>query len=260
MVDPGARPVTYIGFYDSDSRPVRGVVPAEATVTLQVNGEVLVRLLCTPTDLEDLAVGFLFNEALVEGWDEVAVVELCGGGEGVDVWLKHDIQAPLVRSITSGCSGGTTFEDVKAARRRLSSTLRVTPEELTGLMEQLSHEAALYRRAGGVHTSALAFSDVGSLVCVGEDVGRHNTVDKIAGRCLREGQSTRDGILLTSGRVSSEVVGKAARMGLPLVASRTSPTALSIDLAEAWGITLIGYVRRRSFRVYAGQERIMPKA
>ncbi len=254
--ETGARRVTYTGFYDSDSRSVRGVVPTEASVTLHVNGEALVRLLCTPTRLKDLAAGFLFNEGLIDRWDDVAVVELCGGGEGVDVWLTHDIEPPSVRSITSGCSGGTTFEDVGAAEHRITSNLRVAPEEVTGLMEQLAEEAALYRRAGGVHTAALAFRGERALFCLAEDVGRHNTVDKIAGSCLRQGRPTEDGILLTSGRVSSEVVGKAARMSVPLVASRTSPTALSVDLAEVWGITLAGYVRRRSLRVYTGRERI----
>ena len=259
MTDRGARRITYTGFYDGESRPVRGVVPTEAVITLHVNGQVLVRLICTPTDLEDLALGFLQNEGLIEGLNQVAVVRPCSGGEGVEVWLEHDIETPVVRSITSGCSGGTTFEDVKSAQHEVVSDLLVTPDQVTALMDQLSDEAALYRRAGGVHTAALAAADGTGLVCLAEDVGRHNTLDKIAGSCLRKGMSTRDHILLTSGRVSSEMVSKVARMNVPVIVSRTSPTTLSIDLAQAWGVTLIGYTRRRSFRVYAGQERVIPE-
>jgi FdhD protein len=186
------------------------------------------------------------------------VAELCGDGGGVDVWLEHDIERPEVRTITSGCSGGTTFEAFRRSHHPVESGLVITAEEITVLMERLADAASLYRRAGGVHTAALALPERdGPLACVAEDVGRHNTLDKIAGACLREGMSTRGGVLLSSGRISSEMVSKAARMGVPVVVSRTSPTSLSIELAQAWRIALVGYTRRRSFRVYAGEERVV---
>lgn len=258
MREGGARRVTYTGHFDAESRPVRGVVPAEAVVTLHVNGPALVRLMCTPTQLKDLALGFLLNEGLIEGLDDVEVIDLCDGGRGVDVWLGHDVKRPGLRSITSGCSGGTTFDDLMGSQRPTDSRLVITPGAVTALMEELAGSASLYRRAGGVHTSALAALDEEDpLVCLAEDIGRHNTLDKIAGACLRKGRDTRDGVVLTSGRVSSEMVSKAARMGAPVVVSRSSPTSLSIELARAWGITLIGYTRRRSFRVYAGAERVV---
>jgi len=220
-----------------------------------VNGQPLVSMMCTPTYLEELALGFLFNEGLVEGPDEVAVLELCGGGRCVDVWLEHDVEIPQLRVITSGCSGGTTFEDVTHAHHRAASGLRVTPQQVTRLMQALSQMAVLYHRAGGVHGAALAEGE--RLLCVAEDVGRHNALDKIAGICLRQGQPMQDRVLLTTGRVSSEMVNKVARMGVSIVISLTSPTSLSIQLAQAWDVTLIGYSRRRSFRVYAGAERVV---
>jgi FdhD protein len=258
MADTGAHRVTYTGYYDAESRTVRGVVPVEAVITLHVNGQPLVRLMCTPTELKDLALGFLVNEGLIEGLSEVAVINRCRDGQGVDIWLEHDIERPELRAITSGCSGGTTFMDLRNSHHRVESNLAITPNRITLLVEQLSNVSSLYRRAGGVHTAALAFlNKEDPLVCVAEDVGRHNTLDKIAGACLREGRPTEGGVLLTSGRVSSEMVSKAARMGVPVLVSRTSPTSLSIELAQAWGITLIGYTRRRSFRVYAGEERVV---
>ena len=260
MPDREAQRVTYVGFYGSETRPLRGVVPAEGVITLEVNGEPLVRLMCTPTRLEDLAVGFLFNEGLIRGMDEVAVVELCGGGDGVAVWLEHGVDAHGMRSITSGCSGGTTFEDLRAAQHKIESAATVTPAQVTALMEGLADSASLHRRAGGVHAAALTDGDGGELVCLAEDVGRHNTLDKIAGSCLRRGIATPGGVLLTSGRVSSEMVNKAAHMEVPIIISRTSPTGLSIELAEAWGMTLVGYTRRKSFRVYAGEERIVAES
>jgi FdhD protein len=258
MTDAGSYPITYTGYYDTDCRPVRGVVPVEELITLYVNGQPLLGLMCTPVQLEELALGFLFNEGLVEHMDDVAVLQLCGGGRCVDVWLEHDIDAPKLRIITSGCSSGTTFEDVARTHRRVESSLRITSHQATQLMEGLLHAAVIYNRAGGIHTAALANAE--RVLCVGEDIGRHNTLDKVAGICLRQGQSTRDHILLTSGRISSEMVNKVARMQAPIVISYTSPTSLSVQLAQAWGITLIGYTRRRSLRVYAGEERVVAGA
>jgi FdhD protein len=126
---------------------------------------------------------------------------------------------------------------------------------VTHLIEALSRAGALYNRAGGIHTAALAEGE--RLLLTAEDIGRHNTLDKIAGICLRQGRSMRDRVLLTSGRVSSEMMNKVARMGIPIIISRTSPTSLSVQLAQAWGVTLIGYTRRHSFRVYAGVERVV---
>jgi len=255
MTDAGVYPVTYTGYYDAECRPVRGVLPIEAQITLYVNGRPLVSLMCTPTRLEELALGFLFNEGLIEGLGEVAVVELCDGERGVDIWLEHDIEPPRLRIITSGCSGGVTFEDVVSVHHRVESGTRVTPQQVTHLMQEFLRATALYHRAGGIHGAALA--EVGRVLCVAEDIGRHNAFDKIAGLCLRQDQPLRDRVLLTTGRASSEIVNKVARMGVPVVISRTSPTSLSVRLAQAWGITLIGYTRRRSFRVYAGAERVV---
>jgi FdhD protein len=258
MTDAGSYPVTYTGYYDAECRPVRGVVPVEETITLHINGQPLVRLMCTPTRLEELALGFLFNEGLIEGvgeMNEVKVLELRDGSRWLDVWLDHDIETPKLRTITSGCSGGTTFGSVADAHRQVESNLRITPQQVTHLMQELSRNAAIYKRAGGLHVAALA--DGEHLICVAEDVGRHNALDKIAGICLRQGQSMQDCVLLTSGRISSEMVSRAARMEVPIVISPTSPTSLSVQLAQAWSITLIGYTRRRSFRVYAGEERVI---
>jgi FdhD protein len=126
-------------------------------------------------------------------------------------------------------------------------------------MRQLNEAAALYRTSRGVHTSAL--SDGEKLLVLAEDVGRHNTLDKIRGACLLGGLPTRDHIVISSGRISSEMVTKARKMEAPIVISRTSPTALSVRLARAWNMTLIGYVRGRQLRVYTGPERvILPSA
>ncbi len=121
-------------------------------------------------------------------------------------------------------------------------------------MRRLYRQSELYRATGGVHTSAL--SDGQKLLVVASDVGRHNTLDKIQGQCLLEGIDTRDRILLTTGRLSAEMLNKAAKMQAPVLVSRTSPTDLAVELAKAWNITLIGYARGGRMHVYSGEERV----
>ena len=239
-------------------RPESGAVPREEIITLYVNGQRLVSMMCLPTLLEELAIGFLYNERLIDSIDDVAVAELCGSRRCIDVWLEHDVVFPEFRAITSGCSGGTTFDDVVHEYHRVESDLRVTPGEVLRMMDELSKQALLYQKAGGMHSSALA--ENGGLVCVAEDIGRHNTLVKIAGLCLLKRHPCGDCLLLTSGRISSEMINKAARMGVPIVVSRTSPTSLAIELAHAWNITLIGYAYGDRLRVYVGEERLVSGA
>lgn len=231
-----------------------GALPVEEEVILTVNGQDLVGLMCTPTLLEELAVGFLYNEELMDGMEEVVSVRVCGSRRCVDVWLHRDVEIPTLRTLTSGCGGGTTFEDLREARPPLTGDLTVTPDQVVRLMRRLQDAAVLYRQVRGLHTSALAEGE--GLLCVAEDVGRHNTVDKLAGLCLRQNRPLQDRILLTTGRVSSEMLVKAARMRTPVVISLSSPTSLSVELARLWNIALIGYARGDRFRVYAGAHRV----
>jgi len=254
-MDESAYPVGYTAYAGGQARAESGMLPVEEAVTLYVNAQPLVALMCTPTLLEALALGFLFNEGFIRSADDVAVLRPCGGGRCVDVWLHFDIEIPNRRVITSGCSGGTTFDDLAGAHPRVEADVRVRPQEVVGLMDELTRRAALHQRSGGVHVAALASG--GQIMCLAEDVGRHNALDKVAGLCLQERHNPRGGILLTSGRISSEMVQKAAHMSVPLVISRTAPTSLAVQLAAAWGITLVGYARRGGFRVYTHPERIV---
>jgi len=229
-------------------------VVREAPVTLCVNGSELLTFLCTPQNLRYLVLGFLYLEGIIGGLDEVALLRVCDEEEIVEVRLTRDIELPNKRVLTSGCGGGITFADLTAQTSKIDSALKVTPSQIFGLMRQLYRQAELYRITGGVHTSAL--SDGEKLLVVASDVGRHNTLDKIQGQCLLEGIDTKDRILLTTGRLSVEMLNKAARMRVPVLVSRTSPTDLAVEMAKAWGITLIGYARGQQMHVYSGEERV----
>jgi FdhD protein len=250
----GLTETDYYQYRDGVAKPIEGSVPSEERIVLFTNGLEMVALMCTPILLRELAVGFLYNEGLISGVEEVFDVRVCGSERCVDVWLTKDIEMPTLRTVTSGCSGGTTFEDLVDVHRPVISDLTISPQQVPKLMGALQRAASLYRQAHGIHTSALAEGN--GLVCVAEDVGRHNTLDKLSGISLLGPVPTENRILLTSGRVSSEMLTKAARMGVPVVISRTSPTSISIELARAWNITLIGYARGKGFRCYAGRERL----
>ena len=174
----------------------------------------------------------------------------------MDARLTHPLPDNLgPQVLTSGCGGGVTFQDLEGAGEPLTSRLTVSPTQLMNLVRQLNEQAQLYRDVRGVHTSALADPD--RLLVVAEDVGRHNTLDKIRGACLLQGLPTQDRIILTTGRISSEMITKAVRLRVPIVVSRTSPTALSVKLAQAWNMTLVGYARGRRLSVYTGADRLV---
>lgn len=227
-------------------------VVREALVRFHVNGEELATFMCTPSELDLLAVGFLRSEGIIDSMADVRRVVVCPSGACVEVWLRDANRAlPTAKILTSGCGGGITFNDLTAEAEPLASATVATPAQLSRLMFALQQS----HQTRGSHTAALAEGD--NLLVTATDVGRHNTIDKLWGRCMIEGIPTEGRILLSTGRISSEMLGKAARMRAPIVASRTSPTTLSLALAAAWNVTLVGYVRRDSLNVYTGAARIM---
>ena len=228
----------------------------ETPVSLTVNGEVWLSFMCTPVNLEALAVGFLFNEGIIESMDEVEDARVCEHGDNVDVWLNRSVEQPTSWRRTSGCTGGVTAVDLLAKPNVHfgGNRVDVQPDAIGRLVEMLFESQSLYRETGGVHTSVL--SDGENIILSAEDIGRHNTLDKIAGLCLMENVFPEKRILITTGRISSEMLQKAARLQAPILISRTSPSSLSIEMAERYGITLIGYARRHRFNVYSNSQRV----
>ena len=228
----------------------------EAPVSLTVNGKEWISFMCTPLHLEALAIGFLYNEGIIKSMDEVADAHVCEHGDNVDVWLNHSAEQPTNWRRTSGCTGGVTAVDLLAKPNvsLAENRFKVTPEAIMDMVEKLFESQELYRDTGGVHTSAL--SDGEKVVVAADDIGRHNTLDKIAGLCLMKNIFPQNRILITTGRISSEMLQKAAQLEVPILISRTSPSSLSIEMAERYGITLIGYARKHRFNVYSNMQRI----
>ncbi|KJS00761.1 MAG: formate dehydrogenase [Peptococcaceae bacterium BRH_c4a] len=226
--------------------------PSEMELVLYVNGQELVTILCTPTKLNCLVLGFLYAEGIISDIGDVVMMRMCEDESLVDVRLKNsEYKLPTKRRITSGCGGGAAF---KTQGQKVDSGLVIAPAEVLSLMKKLQEQMELYRISGGVHTSAL--SDTGDLLVMAEDIGRHNTLDKIQGECLERGLSTRDRLLLTTGRISSEMLLKAAKMQAPVVVSRHSPTGSAVSLACDLGIALVGQVRGGRLLAYSHPERL----
>jgi FdhD protein len=250
----GISSAEYLSYRDGAAEVVSGGVIAEGSVCIFVNGEELASFLCTPRDLDELAIGFLRSEGFIEGLADIESLTLSQNDTCVDVILGKEFDPPARRFLTSGCGGGVTFDDLSGGLDPVTDDVTVSPEQVAGLMRQLNEASELYREVRGVHTGALSNGD--RLVVVAQDVGRHNTIDRLWGKALKAGLDPAGHILASSGRISSEMVTKAAKMGIPVAVSRTSPTSLSVRLAEAWNVTLIGYARGSRFRIYAHPERM----
>lgn len=247
--------LVYWQYQQGEWQALSGGVIHEQAVTLTVNGREWVTLMCTPTRLEALAVGFLYNEGLIQSIQEVAILQPCENERNVDIWLTHTLGKTRPWRRTSGCTGGVTQVDGEEnPSPHPAAWFQVEPEQIVQWMEDLYRHQELYHTARGVHASAL--SDGERLLVQCEDIGRHNTLDKLSGWVLLNGFSGAQKIILTTGRISSEMLQKSARLGAGMVVSRTSPTSASVAMAERWGITLIGYARRTRFTVYTCPQRV----
>lgn len=231
----------------------------ERPLTVYLNGSEVATLLCTPSDLEDLALGFLFGEGLIES-GQLDTLQIDPSGETAHITtVDRDIIAEKLygkRTVTSGCGAGTSFFRITDAWliRPVESGITVRASDLAGLMEDLGRASMLYKRTRGAHAAASAVSE--RILVLRDDIGRHNAVDKVAGDMLRTGWDPSQRFLLVTGRVSSEMVIKAARMGCPIIASRASPTSLAVRMAEEVAVTVVGYARGGNFSVFSRPERV----
>jgi FdhD protein len=230
-------------------------VVREQPLTIIANGVELATFLCTPEKLDYLTIGFLAFEGIISGVDDIRELDVDVDNGVAEVELNTVLVKPEKRVFTSGCGMGLTFTLRTSHYPPLRQDLNLTPEQIFPLMQQLFDGAVMYQASRGIHAAAL--SDPARVLLLSEDVGRHNALDKILGEAMVKGIPTEGRILLTSGRISSEMLRKGAHMGTPFLISRTSPTTLSIEAAKRLGLTVIGYVRRHSFNLYTHPERLL---
>jgi FdhD protein len=234
-------------------------VPVERPLTLYLNAQEIVTMMTINDYPEYLALGYLLNQNMLKYDDLVTEVEYHDDLQVVVVRTEHhtNFEAKLKkRTQTSGCAQGTAFGDLLDA---FGSVALPQATMHTSWLYQMTHTIntmpSLYLEAGAIHGCVLCKE--GSPVCYTEDVGRHNAVDKIAGWIYRHGVDPSDKILYTTGRLTSEMVIKTVRMGIPILVSRSGFTAWGVDLARQVGLTLIGRARGKRFVALSGEERII---
>jgi len=259
-MDDETQKLAVLKLTERGSSSIEDVVARESPLTIILNNRELVTLLCSPADLKYLAVGFLFSEGLLTSKDQIKRIVVDDRRGVVRVDTEGDEQlagdALFKRFITSGCGRGASFYSAIDAQGqvKVESNVRVSVLEMLALVNEFQHRSQIYRATGGVHSVALC--DTGSIIIFSEDIGSHNAVDKIPGRCVLNDITTDDRIIITSGRVSSEIVLKVARRNVPIIASKSAPTDLGVRLANDLGLTLVGFVRGRRMNVYTHPERI----
>jgi len=243
-----------IQFNSGEKSVKKDFIVKEIPFTILVNGQEIVTLLCSPDKLEYLAVGFLLSEGLIKSDTQIKSVNLGKDGHYANVELDGDFQVPQdffqKRLISSGCGRGSSFYNPRDALdyEPINSDIQISYKQVTDLMRQFQEKSSLFKKTGGVHSAALC--NLGEIEIFTEDIGRHNAIDKIFGQCLLKGISTEDKVILTSGRISSEILTKVAKGKIPIIISRAAPTDLAVGLAEKMRVTLIGFVRGKRMNIY----------
>ncbi len=262
MTEANRPPTHPVSAVDQNGRTRQVFVTAEYPLSITVDGHEVVTLMTLGTHPEPLVLGFLRNQRLIEKIDAIESIEVDWANETARVrtFAGHgivDLQEKLSkRSVTSGCGQGTVFScTLDALYDYKFSGVRLEISTISELLKIVSKRNVIYREAGSVHGCALCKSS--KVLLFIEDVGRHNAADVISGLMWLNNIPGEDKIFYTTGRLTSEMVMKAAFMRIPVLVSRSGVTGMALDLANDLGITLIARAKREKMLVYAGKENVI---
>jgi len=239
---------------------VEEVFARELPITIILNDQELVTMLCSPMNLEYLAVGFLSSEGFLRSKDEIKKVMIDDQRGVVRVETEEDKEFAqdilFKRIISSGCGRGASFYSATdTTSQKVESQMEISTDEVFTLVNEFQHSSEVYLATRGVHSAALC--DRKSILVFSEDIGRHNAIDKIFGKCLLEDIPTDDRLVITSGRISSEILHKVAKRGIPIIISISAPTNLGVRIADNLGVTLISSVRGKRMNVCPNDWRVV---
>ncbi|WP_426955792.1 formate dehydrogenase accessory sulfurtransferase FdhD [Muricoccus radiodurans] len=246
--------------------PGERVLAEETAVALAYDGATHAVMMASPTDLEDFALGFSLSEGVVASAEAIEEMEILSRGElGLEVRMRlaeavgeRHLRRRRAMAGPVGCGlcGLDSLKEAMRAVEPVRSPLRIWPGAVTAAMEALDAAQSLNRDARAVHATAFWRPGDG-LVAIREDVGRHNALDKLAGALARAGVEGGSGVVALTSRVSVEMVQKAARLGAPVIAAISAPTALAVRTAESCGVTLVAIARGGRFEVFTGHARVI---
>ncbi|MEW6661768.1 MAG: formate dehydrogenase accessory sulfurtransferase FdhD [Bacillota bacterium] len=252
--------IDVVTWHQGRSQETQVHLAMEIAFTVYYNERETVTLLCSPQELDELAIGFLVGEGLLKQAQEIK--NLVVDTERGLAWVSAEPDRPVAkeaigrRFITSGCGSGTGYYSLAdaVACAKVQTDLVLLPREVNDLMSKMQNLAQQYRVTRGIHGAGLCSPD--QVEVFREDIGRHNAVDKILGYCFIKGIKPENKVLAVTGRISSEIMLKAAKMSIPVLLSRSVPTDMAVIIGEELGITIIGAARAGKFSVYSHRERV----
>ncbi|MBU3955757.1 formate dehydrogenase accessory sulfurtransferase FdhD [bacterium] len=239
---------------------IKDFVTDEAPLTIELDGSELVTLLCSPFDIKELSIGFLYSSGIIKSVEDIEKIVIDKNNSTAYVKLKKKFAAGdmlFKRMYSSGCGRGIIFYNMldKIPRKKLKKGFDVPAEKIMSLMKLFEKKSTLFKKTGGVHSAG--FSSGKEITVFKEDIGRHNALDKIIGEALIKELDFENMIMLTSGRLSSEIMFKIRRTGVCIIVSRGAPTDQAVKLAREWNLTLAGFVRGGRMNVYSAEDRII---
>jgi len=259
--------ISQVDVYNRSMEQKKDFIAEETPLHIFLNQTHYVTILCSPNQLKELAIGHLISEGVLKSIEEIKEIRFETGGKCV-VRLKTRVDAekrisatqPFARLIVSACGSPDYWPLSKLIDRlhvsKMSSSLLIEAKVVSDSVKQLNALAETFRKTGGVHIAAV-YSSKGNLRTFAEDVGRHNTMDKVIGGCVLGKLDFNDCFFASSGRLSGDIVLKAARMKVQVIASLTAALNSGIEIAQYMGITLIGFVRGRRMNIYTYPERVI---
>lgn len=219
-----------------------------------------VTIFCSPFDLKSLGLGFLLSDDIISSINDVKSLTISNDSSILNVYVNENVSLPekllAKRDVTSGCGGNSTSHSLLEADKiqKIASDIKIKSDSIIKFSNEFQSISDLYKSTGGTHSAALCDKD--NILIFKEDIGRHNAVDKVFGECLLKHIHTKDKMIMTSGRISFEMLIKSAKRQIPIVVSRSAPTSMAIDLAKKFGITLVGFARGRRMNIYSHAYRI----
>lgn len=231
------------------------ILVIEYPLTIFLNEEEIITILCSPKDLKELGVGFLFSEGFLNDINDLIAIDVDEEKGALYINSKNiktlTEKLQRKRTITSGSAKGTMFYNVmdNFELKKIVDSLEITVDDIKSLVNEFNQKSEIFKLTGGVHSAALCKKD--GIIFFAEDIGRHNALDKVIGSTILKSIDFKDKLIITSGRVSSEMLIKVAKRGVPLIVSRSAPTSLSIELAKELNMAVVGFARGEKMNIYS---------